>query len=130
SGAVSVIVAPYQVLSSDPLRRVKSLNFGLNFLAREAARTRGADEALLHNERGEVAEASAANVFILHQGVLRTPPETAGCLAGITRAAILEIAAARGMAAREEAFGVDGLLAADEAFLTSSGVGVRPLTAL
>jgi branched-chain amino acid aminotransferase len=124
------IIAPIPVLSSDPLRQIKSLNFALNFLAREAAGASGADEAILLNERDEVVEASTANVFIVSGGTLLTPPADAGCLPGITRAVVLELAAANGMPTREERFGTGDLLAAGEAFLTNSGFGVRPLISL
>jgi branched-chain amino acid aminotransferase len=126
-GAASAITASYPVFSADPLRRVKSLNYGLNCLAREAARARGADEALLLNERREVVEAAAANLFIFRDGALRTPPVKSGCLPGVTRAVVLEIADARGLLVLEEPFRVEDLLAAEDAFLTNSGIGVRAL---
>ena len=64
--------------------RVKSLNYLNNALAKLEARQRGADEALILNHNGNVAEASVANVFTLRGGVLRTPPPTDGALEGIT----------------------------------------------
>jgi branched-chain amino acid aminotransferase len=110
--------------------RVKSLNYLNNVLAKLEARTRGADEALLLNAAGLVAEAAVANVFVLRSGELRTPPATDGALEGITRATVLELAHAQGIPAREQSLGRFDLFAAEECFLTGSGaglVGVRSL---
>jgi branched-chain amino acid aminotransferase len=110
--------------------RVKSLNYLNNVLAKLEARTRGADEALLLNAAGLVAEAAVANVFVVRSGELRTPPATDGALEGITRATVLELAHAQGMPAREQSLGRFDLFAAEECFLTGSGaglVGVRSL---
>jgi len=110
--------------------RVKSLNYLNNVQARLEARSRGADEALLLNAAGLVAEASVANVFVVRAGELWTPPATDGALEGITRATVLELAPALGTPARERSLGRFDLFAADECFLTGSGaglVGVRSL---
>ncbi len=110
--------------------RVKSLNYLNNVLAKREARLRGADEALILNAAGTVAEASAANVFAVRDGCLRTPPCTDGALEGITRASVLEIAASEGIDAGEQTLGRFDLLGADEVFLTGTGariVGVGSL---
>ena len=110
--------------------RVKSLNYLNNVLAKLEARTRGADEALLLNTAGLVAEAAVANVFVVRAGELRTPPATDGALEGITRATVLELAHAQGIPARERSIGRFDIFAAEECFLTGSGaglVGVRSL---
>jgi branched-chain amino acid aminotransferase len=110
--------------------RVKSLNYLNNALAKLEARRRGADEALLLNMAGHVAEATVANVFALTGGVLATPPATDGALEGVTRGAVLELAAREGIAAGERTLGRYDLLGAEEVFLTGTGariVAVRSL---
>jgi branched-chain amino acid aminotransferase len=110
--------------------RVKSLNYLNNVLAKLEARSRGADEALLLNAAGLVAEAAVANVFAVRRGELLTPPGSDGALEGITRATVLELAGALGIQARERSLGRFDLLAAEECFLSGSGaglVGVRSL---
>jgi branched-chain amino acid aminotransferase len=110
--------------------RVKSLNYLNNVQAKLEARSRGADEALLLNGAGLVAEAAVANVFVVRGGELWTPPGTDGALEGITRATVLELAPALGIPARERSLTRFDLFAAEECFLTGSGaglVGVRSL---
>jgi branched-chain amino acid aminotransferase len=110
--------------------RVKSLNYLNNVLAKLEARQRGADDALLLNGSGMVAEASVANLFVVRNGVLLTPPATDGALEGITRATVLELAATIGIQAREQTLGRFDLFAAEEAFLTGSGAGLVPVRSL
>jgi branched-chain amino acid aminotransferase len=103
---------------------VKTLNYLGSVLAKQEARQRGADEALLLNQSGRVAEAAVANVFALRGRTLLTPPALDGCLEGINRAAILELAPGLGLSAFERSLGRRDLLGADEVFLTGSGAGV------
>jgi branched-chain amino acid aminotransferase len=110
--------------------RVKSLNYLNNALAKLEARQRGADEALLLNAAGTVAEASVANVFVLHGRTLATPPPTDGCLEGITRRTVLELAPALGLEARERSLSRTDLLGADEVFVTGTGAGIVPVRSL
>jgi branched-chain amino acid aminotransferase len=110
--------------------RVKSLNYLNNALAKLEARRRGADEALLLNAAGHVAEASVANVFAICRGALVTPPATDGALEGITRRAVLELAAADGIEAAERTLGRFDLLGASEVFLTGTGARIVPVRSL
>ncbi|MEO6603111.1 MAG: branched-chain-amino-acid transaminase [Polyangiaceae bacterium] len=103
---------------------VKTLNYLGSALAKQEARQRGADEALLLNQSGRVAEASVANVFVLSGRSLSTPPAIDGCLEGINRGAVLAIAQDLGFSVSERSLGRRDLLAADEVFLTGSGAGV------
>ena len=103
---------------------VKSLNYLNSVLAKREAKLRGADEALVLNGAGHVAEASVANVFAVRDGVLSTPPVTDGALPGINRATLLELAAELGIPAREVSLGRVDLLGADEVFLSGSGAGL------
>ncbi len=112
------------------LSGVKSLNSLDNVLAREDARRQGADEAILLNTRGFVAEGSASNVFLVLDGRLVTPSLSSGCLAGITRQAVLEIAAESGLEAIETDVQLSAFAVASEAFLTGSVMEVMPLTRL
>jgi branched-chain amino acid aminotransferase len=110
--------------------RVKSLNYLNNALAKLEARRRGADEALLLNAGGGVAEASVANVFVVRGYGLETPPPTDGCLEGITRRSVLELAPGLGLEARERSLSRTDLLGADEVFLTGTGAGILPARSL
>lgn len=110
--------------------RVKSLNYLNNALAKREARLRGADEALVLNSAGAVAEAAVANVFCARAGRLRTPPVTDGALDGITRAVLLEVAHELGLDARAETLGRVDLLGADEVFLCGTGAGIVPVRSL
>jgi len=114
---VSVRRPPPDVLEP----QVKSLNYLTSVLAKREAVLRGADEALLLNTQGRVAEASVANVFALREGLLRTPPPTEGALEGITRRVVLELCAALGIAAAELPMARIDLIGADEVFLTGTG---------
>jgi branched-chain amino acid aminotransferase len=117
--------------SSDILDpRVKSLNYLNNALAKLEARRQGADDALLLNPSGHVAEASVANVFVFRDGWLETPPASDGALEGITRATVLDLARDLGVPARVSTLTRFDLLAADEVFLTGSGAGIVPVRAL
>lgn len=116
--------------SFSPLSRIKSLNYLDNILARLEAREHKAHEALLMNSLGWVAEGAASNVFLIKDNLLLTPPVDAGVLPGITRAAVLEIAAAARLQPREETFSPEQLAAADEAFLTNSLMEIMPLVML
>ena len=110
--------------------RVKSLNYLNNALAKLEARRQGAHEALLLNAAGTIAEASVANVFALRGRELRTPPPTDGCLEGITRRTVLELAPELGLRAGERSLSRTDLLAADEVFLTGTGAGIVPVRSL
>jgi len=104
--------------------RIKSLNYLNNVMARMQARRQGADEGLVLNREGAVAEASVANVFVVKDGLLRTPPTSDGSLDGMTRRTVLELSGELGMEARVERLGRIDLLAADEVFLTGTGAGI------
>lgn len=110
--------------------QVKSLNYLNSVLAKREARLRGADEALILNERGLIAEAAVANIFTVRDDVVATPPATDGALPGITRRSVLEIAAELGLETRERSLGRMDLFAADEVFMTGSGAGIVPVASL
>jgi len=125
---MSAITSAVRRNETSPLSRVKSLNYLDNLLVREAARRKGADEAILLNTRGMVAEGSASNVFLVSDGRLLTPDLDSGVLPGITRAAVIELAAGAGIACAEGEVDPATLSKAEEAFLTNSIMGVMSLT--
>ena len=92
--------------------------------------TAGADEALLLNERGFVAEGSTANIFAAGGEMLVTPSTESGVLPGITREAVLELAESMGKMPVVRQVELGELLRADEAFLTNSVLEIMPLTRL
>ena len=104
--------------------RIKSLNYLAHILAKIEAVAAGADEALMLEAGGGVAEGVGENVFALHGKVLLTPPAYAGILRGITRDAVWEIAAAAGYQIREESLTRYDLYTADEVFLTGTAAEI------
>jgi len=111
--------------SVNPL--IKSNNLLNNALAMQQAVKRGAFEGVMRNYRGELAECTTANLFIVKSGAVMTPPVDAGLLAGITREFVLELAAGAGLPVREHVLRDDDLFGADEAFLTSTTREVVPI---
>lgn len=107
-----------------PLSRIKSLNYLDAILARQEAAERGADEALLLNTQGVLAEASAANLFVLKDGVLMTPPASDGALPGVARALLIE-----NCGAAEVRMHASDLFAAEAVFL-SNALGLREVVVL
>jgi branched-chain amino acid aminotransferase len=106
---------------------IKSCNLLNNILAVREAQARGAEEALLLNDRGDLAEGASTNVFVVTNGTIRTPPLAAGILAGITRDVLFGIFQDLGLPFREETMSLDALLTADEAFVTSSTREAMPI---
>jgi branched-chain amino acid aminotransferase len=110
--------------SVDPA--AKSLNYLDSVLAKMQANAAGAHDAIMLDGEGYVAEATAANVFCVHDGVLRTPPTTAA-LPGITRRTVLELAEVEGIRTETGRLTPGDLYVADEAFLTGTGAGIVPI---
>ncbi len=106
---------------------IKSLNYLNNILAKMEAGATGADEALLLNEEGYVAECSGDNVFAVKRGELATPPVSAGALSGITRREILRIARDEGVDVVERNMTRYDLFVADEIFLTGTAAEIVPV---
>ena len=112
-------------LALDPA--MKSCNLINNILAVREAQAKKAAEPLMLNDRGDVAEGASANVFVVSNGALATPPLSDGILPGVTRALVLERARDLGIEAREQSIRVRTLLGADEAFITSTLKEVMPI---
>ena len=124
------ILSSWRRNSQSPLSAIKSTSCLENILARQEARVAGADEAIILNERGFVAEGSSSNVFLIRDKKLITPSLESGALPGITREAVLELAQSFGIEAIKREVEIIELLEADEAFLTNSIIEIMPLTCL
>lgn len=111
--------------SVDP--RIKSNNLLNNALAAQQAIARGAFEALMRNYRGEIAECSQSNFFIVRGGEVLTPPLEAGLLAGITRAFVFELGKALRIPVHEAILRDEDLATANEAFITSTTKEIVPV---
>jgi branched-chain amino acid aminotransferase len=127
---IAAITASIRQNAESPLPRYKTLNYLANLLAKTEARERGADEAILLNTRGEVAEAASSNVFLVLEGRLVTPSLDANILPGVTRREVLRLAEADGLPAEERTVWPDDLRRAEEAFLTNSIAELLPVRAI
>jgi len=107
--------------------RIKSLNYLNNVLAKIEGLQAGCVEALMLNHKGEVAECTGDNIFLVRDGDLYTPPIDAGILEGITREAVIEIAANAGITVREVPLTRHDVYIAQECFLTGSAAEVVPV---
>jgi branched-chain amino acid aminotransferase len=107
--------------------RIKSLNYLNNILAKIEGHHAGCVEALMLNHKGEVAECTGDNIFLIRDGQLLTPPTDAGILEGITRAAVMELAVEARIPVREIAITRHDVYVADECFLTGSAAEVIPV---
>lgn len=108
--------------------RIKSLNYLNNVMAKIEAINSGVLECIMLNPQGHVAEASGDNIFIVKNGVLKTPPVWCGALDGITRRAVMGIAEDAGYAVREDVLQRYDLFTADEMFLTGTAAEVIAVT--
>ena len=107
--------------------QIKSLNYLNNILARIEANQAGMDEALMLNLDGYVSEGSVDNIFIITNGVLKTPPLGDGLLAGVTRAVIIDVARQAGIICEETSLTPQDLAQAEECFLTGTGAELIPV---
>jgi branched-chain amino acid aminotransferase len=107
--------------------RIKSLNYLNNILAKIEGIHAGCSEALMLNHKGEVAECTGDNIFVVRNNTVLTPPLDAGILEGITRDAVIELARKAGYETRETALTRHDVYVADECFLTGSAAEVIPV---
>jgi aminodeoxychorismate lyase len=128
-GAVAITSAIVKNERS-PLAGIKTTSYGEHVLARAEAAERDADESLLLNTRGHLVEGSSTNLFVVIEGRLYTPDLNSGCLPGVTREAVLELARLAGLETRVAPLLSTAAAGWDEAFLTNSLLGVGPLAAL
>jgi branched-chain amino acid aminotransferase len=122
------IVSRIRRNTQSPASVIKSLNYLDNLLARQEAKLVSADEAILLNEQGFLAEGSMSNIFLVSDNALLTPSEDSGILPGITREVTLELAPSLDIKTMERKIALKELLQADEAFFTNSLIEIMPLT--
>ena len=107
-----------------PLSGVKSISWLNNVWAVAAAAKEGFDEAVLLNERSEVSECTSANIFAVKNGKVLTPPLSSGCLEGVTRGILMEIAPESGVSVAAQSLHPEDLYSADEVFISSTNRNV------
>lgn len=115
-----LILRPMAIFSSGPYAGAKMLSWVLHASALEKARAEGFDEALLLNEKDQLAECTSANIFLVRKGEVLTPPLSSGCLPGVTREILFEITPAAGIQVHEQDLTTADLATADEIFISST----------
>jgi branched-chain amino acid aminotransferase len=123
--STAVHVAPWPRSERSALAGLKTVSYGENVVALAWAKDRGSSEALFANLAGNLCEGTATNVFVAVDGQLVTPPLTSGCLAGVTRALVIELTGAE-----ERDVAIADLASVDEAFLTGTTREVQPVSAV
>ena len=129
-GQTTLAVQQHGRHAAHPLTGTKVTSWLNNAWMVEQAHQRGFDDALLLNERGEVSECTAANVFCVKDGKISTPPLNSGCLAGVSRSILLEESPAAGLPISERVLYLDDFYTADEVFITSTTRHVQPISHL
>jgi len=127
SEGFSGLVSNFWKDESHPLSGIKTTERLLYELSFHEAKTRGFDEAIILNSRGLIAEGSKTNLFFVKDNVLFTPSLKCGCLNGITRMVVKDLAKNHKIKIKEGNFTIYDLFDADEAFLTNSLIGIMPL---
>jgi branched-chain amino acid aminotransferase len=116
--------------AGSPLAGVKVTSWLNNVWNLYEAQQAGCDEVVLLNERGEVSECTAANIFVVKDEKVKTPPLSSGCLEGVTRGVLMEIASEAGTSVVEQTLKLEDLYGADEVFVTSTNrnvIGVKEI---
>ncbi|HEX5411143.1 MAG TPA: aminotransferase class IV [Terriglobia bacterium] len=127
-GPVRLAMQAYGRYAASPLAGVKVTAWLQNVWMLDQALGRGFDEVVLLNERKEVSECTAANIFCVRNGEVTTPPLSAGCLPGVTRAVLLEMGEKTGLSIQEAPLETEDLFAADEVFIASTTREVQPVS--
>jgi branched-chain amino acid aminotransferase len=123
----SVVIVPWPRNERSAVAGLKTISYAENVRALAFAHERSAGEAIFSNTRGELCEATGSNVFVVRDGIARTPPAESGCLLGVTRGLVLELCAELGIPSSEDVVSPTALVGADEAFLTSTTREVQPI---
>ncbi len=124
---MNLVISRYRRDESSPLSNHKITNYLPAILAKREAAEAQRDDALLLNNKGDVAEATVANVFIVRAGLVITPAVSAGILPGVTRAAIMELCRRIDIPCVEHNVSLDQLFFADEVFLTNTLMEIMPV---
>jgi aminodeoxychorismate lyase len=125
----SLVTSSFRLPAGDALASFKTTSKILNVLARAEAEEQGADEALLLNANGEVAETAGGNIFWVYQDKICTVPTGRGVLPGITRAVVLEICQSLGLETNKRVIKPEQLRNAEGIFVTQSALGIVPVVA-
>ena len=125
-----LITSSYRIPAADPLSSFKTANKLVHVMARLEAVEKGADEALLVNTNGEVAETASGNLFWVYQDSFCTVPTGRGVLPGITRSVVLEICQTLGLPTNKRVIKPKALRNSEGIFITQSALGIVPVTTL
>ena len=125
-----LVIEPMGILSGGHYAGAKMLSWVPHAAVLERAHAAGFDDALLINERGQIAECTSANVFLVRGGKVLTPPLSSGSLGGITREILFEIAPAAGVELREQDLTTADLSTAEEVFISSTTREVAPVESI
>lgn len=129
-GAVKLGLVPHGRHAASEFAGTKYLSWSENLMRYERAHEQGLDEVLLLNERGEVSECTSANIFVVQGDRVWTPPQSAGCLAGVTRGVLLEEVKIPGLEISEKTLFPQDLESADEVFITSTTRELLPVASI
>ena len=124
----SLVTSSFRIPAADPLSSFKTTSRVLNVLARAEAVEKSADEALLINTNGEVAETAGGNLFWVYQDIICTVPTGRGVLPGITRAVVLEICQSLGLQVNKRVIKPEALRNSAGIFVTQSALGIVPVS--
>ncbi|MCP4846952.1 MAG: 4-amino-4-deoxychorismate lyase [Verrucomicrobiaceae bacterium] len=125
-----VVTVPYARNEHGALVGLKTTSYGENVVALAYAKENGAREAIFGNVNGDLCEGTGSNIFIVKNGELITPPLTAGCLPGVTRALVVDLCLAANVKLQQIDTPLNGLTEVDSAFLTSTLRGVQPIASV
>jgi branched-subunit amino acid aminotransferase/4-amino-4-deoxychorismate lyase len=128
AAGMTLAVSPYRINTFSPLTGIRSLNYLEQVLSWEEAQAREFDEAVMLNERGEIAAATMANIFWVKEGTVYTPALSTGAVAGVTRSTVLQLAEKELIPVVEGVYELGDLVEAEEIFLTSANLGVAIVT--
>lgn len=125
-----LIVSPMVITSDNPMRGIKSVNFMSEWMSQHRAREAGYDQGIILNNKGHIAETGSANLFMVKNGKVFTPPVQSGGLGGVIRQKIIDLVRRSNICCRERILRPNDLAAADELFTTSSFKLVWPVVRL
>ena len=127
---LQVIISRVRRSAGSPLARLKSTNCLNTLIAKQEAKDRGADDAVMLNQEGQLAEGTSSNLFLVSEGGVVTPEVDCGLLPGITRETIIELCERLSLPHRAGYLAIEDLLGSDEAFLTNSTGEILPIAAV
>jgi len=130
TATAGLITGPFVRNEQSPLSGFKTINYGDNVIAMQRARAAGMTEALFSNTQGNICEGTWSNSFFYHEGKWKTPPVSSGCLPGVTRATVLDLAKGINLEIEEANLPLTRIDEIESAFLTSTMRGVQPVKAI